>query len=533
VRYEIRLAETTQVVVTGLADRAAGYVLVTDGLLPDTAYQVRGRYVLDRPTDWSSWLDVTTPSTFLSMADLEAALRETITTARDEAVDANARLDGINSVIEADISGALGPDGAIRQEIEADISGALGPDGAIRQEIESAKAAVMGEIEAPGSMLSEAIVAMGQSVGDSVQATLSADYYTNTATDLAITGAISGFESRFVADNDLVVTASLTQDYYTSSATNGAISAAITSFGTSFGADIQATLDAGYYTKSDADGAITGAISGFESRFVADNDLVVTASLTQDYYTSSATNGAISAAITSFGTSFGADIQATLDAGYYTKSDADGAISGATTTLRSSMEAPSGSVGLATAAAAAANSLASGKGRVIYASSAPAEADRLPQNLWIDTGSGANTPRRWSGSAWVAVTDKAALDAAADAGAALGAANAKGKVIFSSTAPAAADRLPQNLWIDTSGGNNTPKRWSGSAWVAVTDKVAADAKAAVDIQATTLSNLNGNVARFTAITSAGGQSTAAGIEAVSWTTSRQAPVQLCAYLAIM
>jgi hypothetical protein len=433
VRYEIRLAETTQVVVTGLADRAAGYVLVTDGLLPDTAYQVRGRYVLDRPTDWSSWLDVTTPSTFLSMADLEAALRETITTARDEAVEANARLDGINSVIEADISGALGPDGAIRQEIE------------------SAKAAVMGEIEAPGSLLSEAIVAMGQSVGDSVQATLSADYYTITATDLAITGAISGFESRFVADNDLVVTASLTQDYYTRSATNGAISAAITSFGTSFGADIQATLDAGYYTKSDADGAISGA----------------------------------------------------------------------TTTLRSSMEAPSGSVGLATAAAAAANSLASGKGRVIYASSAPAEADRLPQNLWIDTGSGANTPRRWSGSAWVAVTDKAALDAAADAGAALGAANAKGKVIFSSTAPAAADRLPQNLWIDTSGGNNTPKRWSGSAWVAVTDKVAADAKAAVDIQATTLSNLNGNVARFTAITSAGGQSTAAGIEAVSWTTSGQ------------
>ena len=53
----------------------------------------------------------------------------------------------------------------------------------------------------------------------------------------------------------------------------------------------------------------------------------------------------------------------------------------------------------------------------------------------------------------------------------------KGKVLYSSTAPAAADCLAQNLWIDTTSGANTPKRWNGSAWVAVTDKVASDALA--------------------------------------------------------
>uniref|UniRef100_UPI0031454106 DUF1983 domain-containing protein n=1 Tax=Pseudomonas sp. CFBP 13727 TaxID=2775295 RepID=UPI0031454106 len=42
-------------------------------------------------------------------------------------------------------------------------------------------------------------------------------------------------------------------------------------------------------------------------------------------------------------------------------------------------------------------------------------------------------------------------------------------------APAAADQLAQNLWIDITGGANTPKRWNGSAWAAVTDKVATDA----------------------------------------------------------
>ena len=69
----------------------------------------------------------------------------------------------------------------------------------------------------------------------------------------------------------------------------------------------------------------------------------------------------------------------------------------------------------------------------------------------------------------------AAAQAAADAA---GIANSKGKVLIRSSAPAATDRLPQNLWIDTSGGGNTPKRWNGSAWKEVTDKVAKDAATA-------------------------------------------------------
>lgn len=61
---------------------------------------------------------------------------------------------------------------------------------------------------------------------------------------------------------------------------------------------------------------------------------------------------------------------------------------------------------------------------------------------------------------------------------ALDAANAKGKVIYGATAPTLADRLSQNLWIDTTNNTNTPKRWNGSAWIVVTDKVATDAAAA-------------------------------------------------------
>jgi hypothetical protein len=75
VRYEIRIKATAQIVSSGLADRAAGYVLISDGLLPETQYEVRGRYVLDRPTAWSSWLSVTTPGIYLNGADLRGGIK--------------------------------------------------------------------------------------------------------------------------------------------------------------------------------------------------------------------------------------------------------------------------------------------------------------------------------------------------------------------------------------------------------------------------------------------------------------------------
>jgi hypothetical protein len=62
--------------------------------------------------------------------------------------------------------------------------------------------------------------------------------------------------------------------------------------------------------------------------------------------------------------------------------------------------------------------------------------------------------------------------AAADAA---GVANGKADVLIQGTAPATSMRKASTLWIDTTNGANTPKRWNGSAWVAVTDKAATDA----------------------------------------------------------
>ena len=69
----------------------------------------------------------------------------------------------------------------------------------------------------------------------------------------------------------------------------------------------------------------------------------------------------------------------------------------------------------------------------------------------------------------------AARQANTAAAAAAGVANGKADVLIQSTTPDTSMRKPTTLWIDTTGGTNTPKRWNGSTWVAVTDKAATDA----------------------------------------------------------
>lgn len=66
----------------------------------------------------------------------------------------------------------------------------------------------------------------------------------------------------------------------------------------------------------------------------------------------------------------------------------------------------------ANTAAAAAAGVANGKADVLIQGTAPDTSMRKASTLWIDTTNGANTPKRWNGNLWVAVTDKAATDAA-------------------------------------------------------------------------------------------------------------------------
>lgn len=91
----------------------------------------------------------------------------------------------------------------------------------------------------------------------------------------------------------------------------------------------------------------------------------------------------------------------------------------AITGLDNSLKTTNTNVGNAQTAANNAATLAGSKGKVLVQTGTPAVADQLAQNLWIDITGGANTPKRWNGSAWAAVTDKVATDAATAAANAL------------------------------------------------------------------------------------------------------------------
>ncbi|WP_430463634.1 phage tail protein [Tabrizicola sp.] len=136
VRYEIRLKATAQVVASGLADRAAGSVLVSDGLLPEADYEVRARYILDRPTEWSSWLSVTTPGIYLNGADLHGGLKGLMDEANLAPVEILASLPETGNIpgrvvfLTSDAKLYRWTGSAWSREIDAgDISGELGAPG--------------------------------------------------------------------------------------------------------------------------------------------------------------------------------------------------------------------------------------------------------------------------------------------------------------------------------------------------------------------------------------------------------------------
>ena len=74
VQYQVRLTADSSEVTSGRTDQlAAGTLLISQSLLPNTAYQARGQYLPSAPRDmlWSDWLDVTTPDVRLTISDFD------------------------------------------------------------------------------------------------------------------------------------------------------------------------------------------------------------------------------------------------------------------------------------------------------------------------------------------------------------------------------------------------------------------------------------------------------------------------------
>lgn len=162
--------------------------------------------------------------------------------------------------------------------------------------------------------------------------------------------------------------------------------------------------------------------------------------------------------------------------------DTADALSAASAAQTAASDAQTTANNAATAAATAGN-LVAAKSTVLIQSTTPTTAQELATTYWIDTTGGNNTPKRWSGSAWVAVTDKAAIDAAAAAvvakdradqafanaataataaGTAQTTADNKNRVWYQATAPTGILHKQNDIWFNTAADNRI-SQWNATA----------------------------------------------------------------------
>ncbi len=160
VEFKARLAsDPSEIVSNGRTDDfAAGSVAISQNLIPNTNYQVAGRYLPGSPreTAWSTWMPVTTPDNRFSLEDFNAALQheldQKIGQLRRDQEAANRLLASL--IAESDA--ARGDDKVqnkteiikVRQGITAayrkEILASVGPESALAQAIEEVSAAVGG-----------------------------------------------------------------------------------------------------------------------------------------------------------------------------------------------------------------------------------------------------------------------------------------------------------------------------------------------------------------------------------------------------
>lgn len=152
-------------------------------------------------------------------------------------------------------------------------------------------------------------------------------------------------DARSLGDRADVTDAKLEQDYYTIIDADLAISNAITKFESVVVRGEFATianLEQNYYTFTDTDNAITAKIDAFRSTYI-DPNFVTDALLTQNYYTKVDANNAISAGIETFQTGYLTENYKTsseINDAHYTKSDANDAIASHIETFEAEVLSP-------------------------------------------------------------------------------------------------------------------------------------------------------------------------------------------------
>lgn len=209
-RWQIRLTASGVVIAHGVAAVEDGQIEISDGILAATGYQGRGQFVVDRPTDWSDWLNATTPDVRFTQADMDDALRAEFDAAR-------ALIDGT----VADIDGVVGELRDLVGEVIAPIVGPDLPsvphiqriDQGLIDEAQARADAISAEAQARSDAIAAEALARAQAIAAEAQARLADVTQLGdeiTAESQARTSAVQGLADEIAQGNEQRVTDTLT-----------------------------------------------------------------------------------------------------------------------------------------------------------------------------------------------------------------------------------------------------------------------------------------------------------------------------------
>lgn len=197
VQYEVRLASDASPVTRGRTDQlAAASIIVSQSLLPNTAYEARGQYLPSSPRDvlWSDWLPVTTPDVKFSVLDFDNSLSDLVTTSFSDATSA---IDKIVQVVGNAVLDALGKSNADKQILRSEI---YAQAGSLSASVEQVQQAVATNEEAFGQFQTTVTAAIEENSA-SVQenataiATVDGKLVGSYGVTLTVDGYASGFQS--------------------------------------------------------------------------------------------------------------------------------------------------------------------------------------------------------------------------------------------------------------------------------------------------------------------------------------------------
>lgn len=320
-RIEVRLAASGDSVAgVTVANVGAGQQIISEGILPATSYEVRARYLVDRPTDWTVWHGVTTGNILLTGKDfdfdalvealgesvvlpaitrpLKAALIEELFDSafndikqrrQDIAIkDAFVGIAGNTASIINETIQRLSEDEALTVSLNSQIA-----------RIDDNAAAIVNEQVARAdadTALASSITALTADVNDNTAAIL--DEATARAdADGVLAGRITSIEANYTTDAD--ITAAVASEALARANADTALGTRIDTVTASVGDNAAAITDEAV-ARAAADGALAGRVSTIEASYVTEGDVdaTVTAAVSVEASARASADTALAGSIT-------------------------------------------------------------------------------------------------------------------------------------------------------------------------------------------------------------------------------------------